>query len=326
MTWPEQAPQPAKALSASFSHAGHQDDRELGLEPIKHTARRLKAFRGSWGRWPRRKIAETVGRGHPKAPKQAAAAPKQAPKRQNAVNAPFSRLGPQNGETLDRATRKHAASQTNAFLGILRAPPACKIDSGTKKRRPRGFGRRLSLYRAAQGERQFCPDKATRRVGAEREDGKHKKAPRRKSGGAEKRDEGKLEIDEHVFVDFIAIANKPDTLAVDVFGEEILFLARFDIDRAVDQLGETRCKALVVLNFKAESTSRSDSDEDKTTVDIVSFSENFNFTQRRIEKLCDRCRHTSALCLLNSDGVHFCFPRWMASQMRQAVSASLGPI
>ena len=61
MTWPEQAPTPAKALSASFSHAGHQDDRELGLEPIKHTARRLKAFCGNWGRWPRRKIAGTSG-------------------------------------------------------------------------------------------------------------------------------------------------------------------------------------------------------------------------------------------------------------------------
>jgi len=118
-----------------------------------------------------------------KAPERAASA-SNTPKRQNAVNAPFSRLDPQNGETLDRATRKHAASQTNAFLGILRAPPACKIDSGTKKRRPRGFGRRLSLYRAAQGERQFCLDKAARCLGAEREDGKHKKAPRRKSGGA----------------------------------------------------------------------------------------------------------------------------------------------
>ena len=61
MTWPEQAPKPAKALSASFSHAGHQDDRELGFEPIKHTARRLKAFWGTQGRWPRRKIAGTSG-------------------------------------------------------------------------------------------------------------------------------------------------------------------------------------------------------------------------------------------------------------------------
>ena len=61
MTWPEQAPQPAKALSASFSHAGHQDDRELGFEPIKHTARRLKAFCGNWGRWPPRKIAGARG-------------------------------------------------------------------------------------------------------------------------------------------------------------------------------------------------------------------------------------------------------------------------
>ena len=61
MTWPEQAPTPAKALSASFSHTGHQDDRELGFEPIKHTARRLKAFWGTQGRWPRRKIAGTSG-------------------------------------------------------------------------------------------------------------------------------------------------------------------------------------------------------------------------------------------------------------------------
>jgi len=76
VTWPEQAPKPVKALSASFSHAERQDDRELGFEPIKHTARRLKAFCGNWGRWPPRKIAETVWRGHPKAPKQAAAASK----------------------------------------------------------------------------------------------------------------------------------------------------------------------------------------------------------------------------------------------------------
>ena len=115
--------------------------------------------------------------------------PKQAPKRQNAVNAPFSRLGPQNGETLDRATRKHAASQTNAFPGILRAPPACKIagaaGAGTKKRRPKGIRTApLTLSSCPRGKT-VCPDKAARRVGAGREDGKHKKPLSFKCQGAD---------------------------------------------------------------------------------------------------------------------------------------------
>ena len=61
------------------------------------------------------------------APKQAANPAKQAQTRQNARNAPFSRFGTQNGETLRRATRKHAASQTNAFPGILRVRLPRKI-------------------------------------------------------------------------------------------------------------------------------------------------------------------------------------------------------
>jgi len=118
-----------------------------------------------------------------KAPERAASA-SNTPKRQNAVNAPFSRLDPQNGETLDRATRKHAASQTNAFPGILRAPPACKIDSGTKKTPPEGIRTAPLTSSNCPRGKTVCLDKAARRVGAGREDGKRKKAPRRKSGGA----------------------------------------------------------------------------------------------------------------------------------------------
>ena len=168
-----------EALSASFSHAGHQDDRELGLEPIKHTARRLKAFCGNWGRWPRRKIARLAVAGA-KSPKTGGRSPQTGAKTPERRKRPIFAPWPQNGETLDRATRKHAASQTNAFLGILRAPPACKIDSGTKKTPPEGIRTAPLTSSNCPRGKTVCLDKAARRVGAGREDGKRKKAPQRK--------------------------------------------------------------------------------------------------------------------------------------------------
>ena len=105
MTWPEQAPTPAKALSASFSHAGHQNDRELGLEPIKHTARRLKAFWSTQGRWPRRKIARLAVAGA-KSPRTGGRSPQTGAKTPERRKRPiFAPWPPKRGNTRPRDTQ-----------------------------------------------------------------------------------------------------------------------------------------------------------------------------------------------------------------------------
>ena len=131
-------------------------------------------------------------------PKQAAAASKTGAKTPERPKRPiFAPWPPKRGNTRPRDTQTRSEPDKRLPRHPARSARLQNRWSGWrrhKKRRPKGIRTAPLTSSNCPRGKTVCLDKAARRLGAEREDGKHKKAPRRKSGGARARDEGDGEV------------------------------------------------------------------------------------------------------------------------------------
>ena len=100
--------------------------------------------------------------------------------------------------------------------------------------------------------------------------------------------------------------NPSNTFAINIFIEEVL-LTRFDIDRAVDQLGKTCCEAFVVLDFESKTPRGCDDNDRESSVGLAGRLQKIDFINGSVEKLRDSLFYLSEGYRLYYDRVRFLF-------------------